>query len=125
MTDRPAPPIKPLPPLRVEPTAKGFRVMEGERPARTPAGAELDLPTRELAEALRTGSVGAVRRAFDSSGRLLERLAPILGEASVMGGVASISATIAAPGVIRQTGTLLRMVFGEFDGSRKIGRAHV
>ena len=47
-----------------------------------------------------------------------ERLAPILGEASVMGGVASISATIAAPGVIRQTGTLLRMVFGEFDGRR-------
>ena len=47
-----------------------------------------------------------------------ERLAPILGERAVMGGVASISATIAAPGVIRQTGTLTRMVFGEFDGRR-------
>jgi len=47
-----------------------------------------------------------------------ERLAPILGAGAVMGGVASISATIAAPGVIRQTGTLLRMVFGEFDGRR-------
>ena len=35
-----------------------------------------------------------------------------------MGGVASISATIAAPGVIRQTGTGLRMVFGELDGRR-------
>ena len=47
-----------------------------------------------------------------------ERLAPILGERAVMGGVANISATIAAPGVIRQTGTVLRMVFGELDGSR-------
>ena len=47
-----------------------------------------------------------------------ERLAPILGRQAVMGGVANISATIAEPGVIRQTGTLLRMVFGELDGSR-------
>ena len=47
-----------------------------------------------------------------------ERLAPILGQRAVMGGVANISATIAEPGVIRQTGTLLRMVFGELDGSR-------
>jgi len=47
-----------------------------------------------------------------------ERLAPILGTQAVMGGVANISATIAAPGVIRQTGTVLRMVFGEFDGTR-------
>ena len=34
-----------------------------------------------------------------------------------MGGVAQISATIAEPGVIRQTGTFMRMVFGELDGS--------
>jgi len=47
-----------------------------------------------------------------------ERLAPILGQPAVMGGVANISATIAAPGIIRQTGTVLRMVFGELDGSR-------
>ena len=46
-----------------------------------------------------------------------ERLAPILGRQAVMGGVANISATIVEPGVIRQTGTLLRMVFGELDGS--------
>jgi len=46
-----------------------------------------------------------------------ERLAPIVGARAVMGGVANISATIAAPGVIRQTGTLLRMVFGELDGT--------
>ena len=47
-----------------------------------------------------------------------ERLAPILGQQAVMGGVANISATIAEPGVIRQTGTVMRMVFGELDGSK-------
>lgn len=46
-----------------------------------------------------------------------ERLAPIVGEKAVMGGVANISATIAEPGVIRQTGTAMRMVFGELDGT--------
>ena len=51
-----------------------------------------------------------------------ERLAPIVGKQAVMGGVANISATIAEPGVIRQTGTVMRMVFGELDG-RKSPRA--
>lgn len=46
-----------------------------------------------------------------------ERLAPILGQKAVMGGVANISATIAEPGVIRQTGTVMRIVFGELDGA--------
>ena len=45
-----------------------------------------------------------------------ERLVPILGKEAVMGGVAQISATIAEPGVIRQTGTFMRLVFGELDG---------
>jgi 2-dehydropantoate 2-reductase len=45
-----------------------------------------------------------------------ERLIPILGKDAVMGGVAYISATIAEPGVIRQTGTFMRLVFGELDG---------
>jgi 2-dehydropantoate 2-reductase len=47
-----------------------------------------------------------------------ERLIPILGRQAVMGGVANISATIAEPGMIRQTGTLMRMVFGELDGGK-------
>jgi 2-dehydropantoate 2-reductase len=47
-----------------------------------------------------------------------ERLAPILGKQAVMGGVANISATIAEPGVIRQTGTVMRIVFGELDGAQ-------
>jgi 2-dehydropantoate 2-reductase len=45
-----------------------------------------------------------------------DRLVPILGKDAVMGGVAMISGTIAEPGVIRQTGTFMRLVFGELDG---------
>jgi 2-dehydropantoate 2-reductase len=45
-----------------------------------------------------------------------ERLIPILGAAAVMGGVAQVSATIESPGVVRQTGTFLRLVFGELAG---------
>src|SRR6202521_673684 len=45
-----------------------------------------------------------------------DRLIPILGKDAVMGGVAQISATVAEPGVIRQTGTFMRLVFGELDG---------
>jgi 2-dehydropantoate 2-reductase len=45
-----------------------------------------------------------------------ERLLPILGKSAVMGGVAQISASITAPGVIQQVGTFMRMVFGELDG---------
>jgi 2-dehydropantoate 2-reductase len=47
-----------------------------------------------------------------------ERLIPILGKSAVMGGVAQISASIIAPGVIAQVGTFMRMVFGELDGRR-------
>src|SRR6266403_1659857 len=45
-----------------------------------------------------------------------ERLIPILGAGAVMGGVAQISASITAPGVITQVGTFMRMIFGELDG---------
>jgi 2-dehydropantoate 2-reductase len=45
-----------------------------------------------------------------------ERLIPILGSGAVMGGVAQISASIVAPGVIQQVGTFMRMIFGELDG---------
>jgi 2-dehydropantoate 2-reductase len=47
-----------------------------------------------------------------------ERLIPILGESAVMGGVAQISASITAPGVIQQVGTFMRMIFGELNGKR-------
>jgi 2-dehydropantoate 2-reductase len=47
-----------------------------------------------------------------------ERLIPILGAHAVMGGVAQISATIAEPGVIRQTGTFMGLIFGELEGGK-------
>jgi 2-dehydropantoate 2-reductase len=47
-----------------------------------------------------------------------ERLIPILGAQAVMGGVAQISATIAEPGVIRQVGSFMRLVFGELEGGK-------
>lgn len=47
-----------------------------------------------------------------------DRLIPLLGRDAVMGGVAQISAAIDAPGVIRQTGTFMSLVFGELDGRK-------
>jgi 2-dehydropantoate 2-reductase len=59
-----------------------------------------------------TTAVIPLQNGIDAS----ERLIPILGKEAVMGGVAQISASIAEPGVIRQTGTFMRLVFGELDG---------
>jgi 2-dehydropantoate 2-reductase len=39
-----------------------------------------------------------------------------LGERCVVGGVCYIAATIAEPGVIRHSGTMQKLVFGEYDG---------
>ena len=39
-----------------------------------------------------------------------------LGEAPVMGGVGYVATTISRPGVIHQTGTMQRIVLGEYDG---------
>jgi 2-dehydropantoate 2-reductase len=60
----------------------------------------------------KTTGVIPLQNGIDAS----ERLVPILGKDAVMGGVAQISATIAEPGVIRQTGTFMRLLFGELDG---------
>lgn len=46
----------------------------------------------------------------------LDTLCRILGREHVAGGVAHIGATIAAPGVIRHTGALARLTYGELDG---------
>ena len=45
-----------------------------------------------------------------------ERLAPILGASHVLGGVAVITGSIIAPGVVRQSGKHHRVTFGELDG---------
>lgn len=46
-----------------------------------------------------------------------EILRSVLGDRHVMGGVCYIAASIAEPGVIRHSGTLQRLVFGEYDGT--------
>jgi 2-dehydropantoate 2-reductase len=38
--------------------------------------------------------------------------------AQIMGGVGYVATTIDRPGVIRQTGPMQRLIFGEFDGAR-------
>jgi chaperone required for assembly of F1-ATPase len=52
MNERPIPVAKPPPALHVEPTEDGFRLLAGDRPWRTPAGNNLVVPTRALAEVL-------------------------------------------------------------------------
>ena len=47
-----------------------------------------------------------------------EILIAILGERAVMGGACYIAAQIAEPGVIRHSGTMQRIVFGEYGGER-------
>lgn len=42
----------------------------------------------------------------------------VIGVERVLGGVAYIFADVRAPGVVRHSGSLARLVFGEFDGSR-------
>ncbi|MGA7427050.1 MAG: 2-dehydropantoate 2-reductase N-terminal domain-containing protein [Rhodoplanes sp.] len=45
-----------------------------------------------------------------------DMLRPIVGEAALMGGVGYVATAISRPGVIAQTGTMQRLLFGEFDG---------
>jgi 2-dehydropantoate 2-reductase len=45
-------------------------------------------------------------------------LRPIVGEQRLMGGVAYMGTAISRPGVIHHTGTMQRVVFGEYDGRR-------
>lgn len=47
-----------------------------------------------------------------------EMLPRELPAANIMGGVCYVATTIDRPGVIRQTGTMQRIVVGEYDGSR-------
>lgn len=45
-----------------------------------------------------------------------ERLIPILGGSHILGGVAVVTGSIVAPGVVRQSGTHHSIIFGELDG---------
>ncbi len=73
--------------------------------------------TDEAAEACRPllGPETAVI-SFQNGVEAADRIAAVLGEKHAMGGVAHIAAVIEAPGVIRHTGAMARLTFGELDG---------
>src|SRR3954454_12064788 len=51
-----------------------------------------------------------------------ERLMPILGRETVMGGTAFVTGSIIAPGVVRQTGAYQVMTFGKLGPGERNGR---
>lgn len=77
---------------------------------------------REALEALRpvvepsTGVI-ALQNGIDKDGLAIE----VLGREPVMGGTAHVAARIEEPGVIRHTGTMAKLIYGELDG-RATGR---
>lgn len=74
--------------------------------------------TREAAEAVKPllGPDTAVV-SFQNGVAKDDILGQALGAGHVIGGVSYIAATIAEPGLIRHSGTLAKLVFGEYDGS--------
>lgn len=61
---------------------------------------------------------GGAIATFQNGVESVETLGRILGPGRVVGGVAHIAATIGGPGLIRHTGTMARLTFGEPDGRR-------
>lgn len=83
--------------------------------------------TQSAAEAIRplVGSDTAVV-SFQNGVVKDDILRAALGNGAVVGGVCYIGATIAEPGVIAHTGTMQKLVFGEYDGrtSERVQRFH-
>ncbi|MFI5612641.1 ketopantoate reductase family protein [Amycolatopsis sp. NPDC051903] len=71
--------------------------------------------TAELIKPLLTEHTGVV--SFQNGVVKDDILRRVLGPQHVIGGVCYIAATIAEPGVIRHTGSLQKLVFGEYDGT--------
>ena len=69
----------------------------------------------ELIKPLLTGRTGVV--SFQNGVVKDDILRGALGAEHILGGVCYIAATIAEPGVIRHSGPLQKLVFGEYDGS--------
>ena len=49
-----------------------------------------------------------------------DTLRRVFGDKAVMGGLCYIATTIARPGVIKHTGAMQRLLFGEYDGTRSV-----
>lgn len=75
--------------------------------------------TEAAAQAVRPlVEAGASIVSFQNGVQKDEVLRQLFGPGPILGGVSYIAASIARPGVIAQVGTMQRLVFGEFDGSR-------
>ena len=61
---------------------------------------------------------GAAVISFQNGVQKDDILRSVLGDAPLLGGVSYIAAVIKEPGVIKHTGKMQRLIFGEFDGSR-------
>ena len=73
--------------------------------------------TEEIAPTLRPlAERGAVITSFQNGVQKDELLRKYVPSDAVMGGVCYIAAAIAEPGVIRHTGTIQRLIFGEYVG---------
>src|SRR5215468_2204300 len=76
----------------------------------------LHLPKVNVTDDPRTIGTGVVW--FQNGVQKDDLLRPILGDEALMGGVAYVGTHIGRPGVIAQTGSLQRLVFGEYHGRR-------
>jgi 2-dehydropantoate 2-reductase len=79
----------------------------------TPKTFDLEGAARSIAPLLRAGTlVLPLLNGLD----IADRLAAVVGRDHVLAGLCQISSTIEAPGLIRQSGPLNRVVLGEMDG---------
>jgi 2-dehydropantoate 2-reductase len=62
-------------------------------------------------------SVLCLQNGMDSYQAVAQAMAPAAGLKKVLPGAAYIEASLAGPGVVRQSGQVVRIVFGELDGS--------
>ncbi len=62
-------------------------------------------------------SVLCLQNGIDSYQAVAQAVAPVVRSKKVLPGAAYIEASLAGPGVVRQSGQVVRIVFGELDGS--------
>ncbi|MFB3119286.1 MAG: ketopantoate reductase family protein [Stenotrophomonas maltophilia] len=65
----------------------------------------------------RDTSVLCLQNGIDSYQAVAQAVAPVVRSKKVLPGAAYIEASLAGPGVVRQSGQVVRIVFGELDGS--------
>ena len=112
--------------LRIESQLGDFvlsnvRVSDNPKDFGTPDFIFLCVKLWDTEDALRAiGPVGATTAiiSFQNGVQKDDLLRGVFGEHSVVGGVGYIGSTVSRPGVIHHTGTMQRLAFGEYDGTR-------